>query len=152
MVYYNKELFAKKGVAYPKTFDEMMAAAHKLNDPANGISGFVGRGVKNANVVLWTSFLSAGASIRSARAARCHRRRRRHRRGRVLQEDRPDYGPQGIVRFNWNEAQGLFMQGKAAMWLDGIGFAVPVEDKTRVGSSARSATALPPSAPRRSTR
>src|SRR5689334_22847891 len=57
VVYYNKELFAAKNVAYPKTFPEMIDAAAKLNDPAKGICGFVGRGLKNANVPVWTSFL-----------------------------------------------------------------------------------------------
>src|SRR5882724_5255587 len=57
ILYWNKELFDKKGVALPKTFDELMAAAEKLNDQKNGISGYVGRGLKNANVVLWTNFM-----------------------------------------------------------------------------------------------
>src|SRR5437773_1665724 len=41
------------------------------------------------------------------------------------------YGPQGVAGFNWNESQSLFLQGKAAMWLDGIGFAQPLEDPTK---------------------
>src|SRR5262249_55070010 len=40
-------------------------------------------------------------------------------------------GPPGVAGFNWNEAQSLFLQGKAAMWLDGIGFAQPLEDPTK---------------------
>src|SRR3954447_13218934 len=56
ILYYNKELLAKKGVAVPKTMDEMAAAAEKLNDPANGIYGFTGRGLRNANMTLWTNF------------------------------------------------------------------------------------------------
>ena len=44
ILYYNKEMFAKKNIAVPKTFDEMAAAAEKLNDPANGVYGFTGRG------------------------------------------------------------------------------------------------------------
>ena len=28
-----------------------------LNDPGKGVSGFVGRGLKNANVPVWTSLL-----------------------------------------------------------------------------------------------
>ena len=35
-----------------------MVAAGKLHDPAGGVAGFVGRGVRNANVVLWTQLLS----------------------------------------------------------------------------------------------
>ena len=57
ILYYNKELFEQKGVAYPKTMDEIVTAAEKLNDPAKGIAGFVSRGLKNANVPVWTSWL-----------------------------------------------------------------------------------------------
>src|SRR5260221_14617224 len=56
ILYYNKELFQKKGVAVPKTFDEMVAAAEKLTDAKEGIYGFVGRGLRNANMTLWTNF------------------------------------------------------------------------------------------------
>src|SRR5205814_9068396 len=41
------------------------------------------------------------------------------------------YGQQGVAGYNWNESQSLFLQGKAAMWLDGIGFAQPLEDPTK---------------------
>src|SRR5258708_14494402 len=47
ILYWNKELFAKKGVALPKTFDERTTAAEKLNDPPNGIYGFQGRRLRN---------------------------------------------------------------------------------------------------------
>src|SRR2546423_10780919 len=56
ILYYNKELFQKKGVAVPKTFDEIVAAAEKLTDTKEGIFGFVGRGLRNANMTLWTNF------------------------------------------------------------------------------------------------
>jgi multiple sugar transport system substrate-binding protein len=150
MVYYNKELLAKKGVEFPKTLDEVMAAAAKLNDPAAGISGFVGRGVRNANVVLWTQLLSGwGQETVTGKPLR-------------LITDTPDaiasgeyykkllgsYGPQGIVGFNWNEAQGLFMQGKAAMWVDATGFAAPVEDKTKSRVVGKVGYGLPPSGPK----
>jgi multiple sugar transport system substrate-binding protein len=132
VVYYNKELFGAKGVAFPKTFAQMIDAAAKLNDTGNGVSGFVGRGLKNANVPVWTSFLlgyGGGFIDKSGR----------------LMTDSPEaiesakmyqtllakYGPQGVAGYNWNEAQSLFLQGKAAMWLDGIGFAQPLEDPTK---------------------
>jgi multiple sugar transport system substrate-binding protein len=148
MVYYNKELFAKKGVAFPKTLDEMMVAAEKLTDPAAGVSGFVGRGVRNANVVLWTQLLSGWGQETI--------------KGTKLITDTPDaiasgeyykkllssYGPKGIVGFNWNEAQGLFMQGKAAMWVDATGFAAPVEDKQKSRVVGKVGYGLPPSGPK----
>jgi ABC-type glycerol-3-phosphate transport system substrate-binding protein len=42
-----------------------------------------------------------------------------------------NYAPPGVGGFNWNECQTLFMQGNAAMWYDGVGFAAPLEDPTK---------------------
>ena len=132
MVYYNKELFAAKGVEYPKTMEEIFTAAQKLHDPAKGVAGFVSRGLKNANIPVWTSLL-LGQGIESVSTAG------------TLQTDGPEAvwagelykklnketGPVGAVGFNWNECQTSFMQGRAAMWLDGIGFATPLEDPSK---------------------
>src|SRR5438045_1765333 len=51
--------------------------------------------------------------------------------GKMYQTLLGKYGPPGVAGFNWNESQSLFLQGKAAMWLDGIGFAQPLEDPTK---------------------
>ena len=132
MVYYNKEMFAAKGIEYPKTMDEMVAAAAKLNDPAKGVAGFVSRGLKNANIPVWTSWL-LGQGMETVSPTG------------QLQTDTPEaiwaaeiyakmnkeYAPPGTIGFNWNECQTTFMQGRAAMWLDGIGFATPLEDPTK---------------------
>ena len=42
--------------------------------------------------------------------------------------------PPGVAGFNWTECQSAFLQGKVGMWLDGVGFAPPLEDpdKSRV--------------------
>ncbi|MEO8751647.1 MAG: sugar ABC transporter substrate-binding protein [Casimicrobiaceae bacterium] len=132
VLYYNKELFDAKNVAYPKNFAEIVDAAARLNDPAKGVSGFVARGLKNANVPVWVSFLLGygGGFV--------------DRNGKLL-TDTPEaidgakmyqtlltkYGPPGVAGFNWNESQSLFAQGRAAMWLDGIGFAAPLEDPAK---------------------
>jgi multiple sugar transport system substrate-binding protein len=42
-----------------------------------------------------------------------------------------DCAPVGSVGFNWNECQTTFMQGRAAMWLDGVGFTPPLVDRTK---------------------
>lgn len=134
IVFYNKELLAEKGFnAPPKTFDEMMTMAHALTDPAKGIYGFVGRGLKNANVVLYDSILM-GFDQETVSAD-----------GKKLLTDTPaaieaaawyqkimkECGPPGNIGFNWNECQTTFMQGRAAMWWDGIGFSAPLLDKTK---------------------
>jgi len=132
VVYYNKELFAAKGVAYPKTFAEMIDAASKLNDPGKGISGFVGRGLKNANVPVWTSFLLGyGGGFTDAKGKLITDSAEAIESAKMYQTLLAKYGPQGVSGYNWNESQTLFLQGKAAMWLDGIGFAQPLEDPTK---------------------
>ena len=132
VVYYNKELFAAKGVAYPKTFAEMIDAAAKLNDPGKGVAGFVGRGLKNANVPVWSSFLLGyGGAFIDAKGKLLTDSAEAIEAAKMYQTLLAKSGPPGVAGFNWNEAQTLFLQGKAAMWLDGIGFAQPLEDPTK---------------------
>jgi multiple sugar transport system substrate-binding protein len=130
LVYYNKQIFADRGVTFPKTFDEMLDTARKINDPKNGTYGFVARGLKNANVPVWTSLL-LGQDQETVTPD-----------GKTLLTDTPaaiwagemykslmrDAAPPGVVGFNWNECQTSFMLGKVGMWLDGIGFAPPLLD------------------------
>jgi multiple sugar transport system substrate-binding protein len=132
VVYYNKELFDAKGVAFPKTFAEMVDAAAKLHDPGKGNAGFVARGLKNANVPVWTSFLLGyGGGFIDSKGKLTTDTTEAIEAAKMYQTLLAKYGPQGVAGFNWNEAQSLFLQGKAAMWLDGIGFAQPLEDPTK---------------------
>ena len=134
ILYCNKDLFAAKGVPLPTTIDEIIGAAAALNDPAKGIAGFTSRGLKNANVPVWTTLLlgqdtssyvngklntTGDAAVWAAT---------------VYQTLNKNYAPQGTVGFNWYECQATFAQGRAAMWLDGCDFATPLEDpkKSRV--------------------
>ena len=54
ILYWNKEIFAAKGVAYPDTHAALLTAAKALNDPGHRIAGMVARGMKNA-CLLYTS-------------------------------------------------------------------------------------------------
>lgn len=133
MIYWNKELFAAKGLAFPKTFEEIVMAAEKLTDKSTGQYGWVSRGLKNANVPVWTSFMlghdmdpvnpktiQLQTTTPEAIAA-----------GEYYKKLNKDFAPPGTVGFNWNESQTSFSQGKIGMWLDGIGFAPPLEDPTK---------------------
>ncbi|MEO6270988.1 MAG: sugar ABC transporter substrate-binding protein [Lautropia sp.] len=132
VLYYNKELFDAKNVAYPKSFAEIVDAAAKLNDPAKGISGFVARGLKNANLPVWSSFfLGNGGTFIDPNGRLMTETAEAISAARMYQTLLAKSGPPGVAGFNWNESQSVFAQGKAAMWLDGIGFAQPLEDATK---------------------
>jgi len=134
ILFYNKELLAAKGYsAPPKTFDEMMTMAQALTDPSKQIYGFVGRGLKNANVVLYDNILLGwdqetvtpdGKKLLTDTPAAIEA-------GQWYQKIMRECGPPGNIGFNWNECQTTFMQGRAAMWWDGIGFSAPLLDKTK---------------------
>jgi len=134
ILFYNKELLGQKGFGGPPTtYDELMTMAHALTDPSKQLYGFVGRGVKNANVVLYDNIL-LGWDQETVTPD-----------GRRLLTDTPaaveaaiwyqkimkECGPPGNIGFNWNECQTTFLQGRAAMWWDGIGFSAPLLDKAK---------------------
>ena len=139
IVMFNKDLFQKKGVAVPTNFPQLMEAAAKLHDPANGVCGFVARGLKNANTPIWTSFMLGYAMDAVDRSGR-------------LNTDTPeaiaaaemyqklvrDHGPVGVAGFNWYECQALYMQGKAAIWIDtsSVGAVTADPAKSKIASAA----------------
>lgn len=132
ILYYNKELFDQKGVTYPKSMDEIFTAAQKLTDASKGVYGFVSRGLKNANVPVWTSWLlGQGAETVSADGKLLTDAPEAIWAAELYKKLNREVAPPGTVGFNWNECQTTFSQGRAAMWLDGIGFATPLEDATK---------------------
>ena len=53
LLVYRKDLLEKAGVKPPTTLDEFVAAAKKLNDPANGIYGVALRGQRGSGANVW---------------------------------------------------------------------------------------------------
>lgn len=132
IIYWNKELFAKKGLEYPTTFEELVTAAEALTDPAEGTYGFVARGLRNANVPVWSSFLLGygGAFLDGEGALRTDSPEAVEA-AKLYQRLLTKAAPPGVAGFNWSECQSAFLQGKVGMWLDGVGFAPPLEDPTK---------------------
>jgi len=133
MLYWNKELFAAKNVQYPRTIDEMVTAAQRLHDPANNVVGVVARGLRNANVPVWTQILLGydQETVTGTPPRLITETPEAIAAAEIYKKLLKDYGPQGVSGYNWNESQALFVQGRAAMWIDGVGFAPPVEDRQR---------------------
>ena len=149
ILYYNKELFAARNIAIPTTWDEMYEAARRLADPSRQVFGHVGRGLKNANVVLWSSYLLGTRQRDMINAERqlITDTEEAIWAGRQYQRFLTDVSPPGSIGFNWNECQTTFMQGRAAMWIDGIGFAAPLEDPQRSRVAGKVGYALVPRGP-----
>ncbi|MGH7152527.1 MAG: extracellular solute-binding protein, partial [Acetobacteraceae bacterium] len=150
IVYWNKQIFKDAGLNFPATMDEMLDTARKLTDKKKGISGFVGRGLKNANVPVWTSFL-LGEDQATVDPT-----------GTKLLTDTPEAiwaatlyqnlmretAPNGSIGFNWYECQTSFSQGRSAMWLDGIGFSAPLIDPTKSKVVDKVGFSPPPKGPK----
>lgn len=132
MMYWNKALFEAGGVEYPENFDAMLEAAAALHDPDNNVVGYLARGLKNANVPVWTHLMQGWGvdpiapdgtfNTESPEAIEA---------ATLYQSLLKDYSAAGASGFNWNECQSAFALGQAAMWQDGIGFATPLEDPTK---------------------
>jgi len=129
ILYYNKELFQKKGVELPKTLEEMAIAAEKLTDPKEGVYGFVGRGLRNANMAMWTNFyLNYGGEFLDAKGNILSDGPEAIEATKLYQRLLTKSAPPGVAGFNWMESMASFTQGRAAMWIDADGWAPPLED------------------------
>src|SRR6201994_511350 len=129
ILYYNKELFQKKGVEVPKTLDEMVVAAEKLTDPKEGIFGFVGRGLRNANMAMWSNFyLNYGGEFLDAKGNILTDGPEAIEATKLYQRLLTKTSPPGVAGFNWMESMASFTQGRSAMWIDADGWAPPLED------------------------
>ncbi|MEQ1614897.1 MAG: sugar ABC transporter substrate-binding protein [Hyphomicrobiaceae bacterium] len=148
ILYYNKEIFEKNKVQVPKTLDEMNELAVKLTDEKAGIHGYVGRGLKNANMTLWTNyFLNYGGEFLDTKgniltdgpeaieATKCYVRSNKS-------------SPPGVAGFNWMEALASFAQGRAAMWVDGVGWAPGVENPNSSRIVGKVGYAMVPAGPK----
>jgi multiple sugar transport system substrate-binding protein len=150
ILFYNKELLAAKNLAVPTNWVELIDVARKVADPSKGIYGFVGRGLKNANVVLYDQALLGWdqETITPDKKKLLTDTEAAIEAGKVYQTLIKDLSPPGAVGFNWNECQTTFSQGRAAMWVDGIGFSAPLVDKTKSKVAEVVGFAPPPGGPK----
>ncbi|WP_062223781.1 ABC transporter substrate-binding protein [Aureimonas sp. D3] len=129
IVYWNKELFGAKNIAFPETFEAMLEAAKALTDKSAGTSGFVARGMKNANTPVWTSLmLGFGQQAIGPDGKILADDEKGVEAAKLYQNLMTQCAPRGVTGFNWAECQSAFLQGKVGMWFDGCGFAAPLEN------------------------
>ncbi len=149
ILYYNKELFAKKGVSVPKTLDEMITTAEKLTDEKEGIYGYVGRGLRNANMTLWSNFyLNYGGEFLDAKGNILTDGPEAIEATKFYQRSMRNVAPPGVSGFNWMESLAAFAQGRAAMWIDGVGWAPGVENPNSSRVVGKVGYAMVPAGPK----
>lgn len=129
VLYYRKDLLEKEGIAVPKTFVELEAAAAKLTK--DGVAGLASRGKGAAAVTQMSSYvynyggeyISNGQAVfdspQAIEAIRYY--------GRLL----GTYGPQGVTSMSWENIMPVFQAGKVAMWTDASVFYGQVVDPTK---------------------
>jgi multiple sugar transport system substrate-binding protein len=122
---YRKDLFREYGVSVPRTLDELEAAARFLHRKPMGLAGapgvgLVSRGQGPAATSLYAAFLHAlgGTWVDGDRRPTINMPQglaALERLGRLLST----YAPPNVWEFGWQEASELFLDGRAAMYIEG---------------------------------
>jgi multiple sugar transport system substrate-binding protein len=146
VLFYRKDIFAQKGLTPPKTLAELEQVAQKLHAPPDTY-GIVLRGLKNANATQYPSILfpMGGTYIKDGKAVLDTKEgiAAMDLYTRLLRQ----YGPPGVVNFNWYEASAAFFQGQVAMYMDGVNFASQFEDAAKSKVVGKVGYTLLPSGP-----
>ncbi len=122
-IYYNQDLFAANGIAVPTTWEELMAAAKKLQDA--GVTPFA-NGTKDEwdiNEVVLMSIIPNEIGGRDGRIAyltgkSCFNDAKIVDSFQRIKDLTP-YLPNGFTATSYSDSTQLFTQGKAAMLFDG---------------------------------
>jgi len=129
VLYYRKDLLQQAGLKVPTTFDELEAAAQKLN--SENVAGFASRGKGAAAVTQASSYiynyggqyLDKGTAVFNSKPAIDAIRYY----GKLL----GNYGPKGVTSMSWENIMPLFQAGKVAMWTDASVFYGQVVDQAK---------------------
>jgi multiple sugar transport system substrate-binding protein len=130
VMYYRRRICLRKQVLqFPATFEELEAAAQKLNSA--DVAGFAARGKGAAAVTQLSTYiynyggryLDQGKAVFGSKEAvdaiRFY--------GKLL----ASYGPQGITSMSWENIMPLFQAGKVAMWTDASVFYGQIVDPSK---------------------
>ena len=129
VLYYRKDLLQQAGLKVPTNFDELEAAAQKLN--SENVAGFASRGKGAAAVTQASSYiynyggqyLDKGTAVFNSKPAIDGVRYY----GKLL----GNYGPKGVTSMSWENIMPLFQAGKVAMWTDASVFYGQIVDQSK---------------------
>ncbi|MDR1732433.1 MAG: sugar ABC transporter substrate-binding protein [Synergistaceae bacterium] len=150
VVYYRRDLLEAKGLAVPKTLDDLYAAAEKLTDKDKEIYGIVIRGQRSPAITQFSSFLfSYGGDFfdpatRKATVNTPEALSAIGMYGSLLR----NFGPEGALNMSWPQAAAIFAQGKAAFWLDASSLFSNVLDPAKSTVADKTGVAVFPAGPK----
>jgi multiple sugar transport system substrate-binding protein len=129
---YRKDLLEAKGIKPPTDHTELDAAIKAVHDPSKSIYGWCARGLKNANMTQFPcQFFNFGGKYMDANGkATLNSPEGEAALAWYAGRDK-DFGPPGVVNFNWYEVTAAFMQGQVAFLEDGINFFQQFEDESK---------------------
>ena len=148
LMVYRRDVFERAGLKPPETFDELLAAAPRLQ--GGDVKAYLGRGLGGFHWI-WPNFLFAYggrwfadpprdmtpllASPEAVRAADVMCRLMR------------EYGPAGAQSFNEAQASTVMMEGRAAVYIDALAWVGLAADPAKSKVRDRVGFALPPGGP-----
>jgi raffinose/stachyose/melibiose transport system substrate-binding protein len=122
-VWYNKKIFASNGIAVPKTYNELVAAAAKLD--AAGVQPFAASGMQGwpltrlvSNLIFGQLGGNAMLDIKSGKAKLTNTAYVAAAQ-KVADLGAKGYFGKGVASLDYGPAEDLFLQGKAAMFYMG---------------------------------
>ena len=133
-IFYRKDLFAKAGIAVPTTWDELLAASKKLNDPSKGIVGIAVPGKQGSfdtDQFYMTLVLQAGGGIADASGKPTFNTAQQLQ---ALQFEKELVGccaSKGTPSWTFTEVLKQFEQGKAAMAFGGGWYVADIEKNAK---------------------
>ena len=150
---YRKDVFQQYQVSVPRTLDELEATARFLHHKPMGPGGAPGVGIvsrgKGASVTsVYAAYLHAMGGTWLDRAHRPtingpQSLQALERLGRLLNR----YAPPNISEFDWQEASSLFMNGRAAMYIEGSSIFPLIEQSSQSRVAEKVGYAVFPAGP-----
>lgn len=146
---YRKDLFEQKGLKVPATWDEMLAAARALHDPAKQQYGIAITGSSDIQTSLYLllSMWSHGAELIDEKGRGAANTPAGRKGGEVFLE-MLKLGPPNVRSYTFADVNKAIQVGQAAMAIQWASGAKPMEDKTRSSVAGKLGYAVVPKAVR----
>jgi multiple sugar transport system substrate-binding protein len=148
LMVYRKDVLDKASVRVPETFDELLAAAPRLQ--SNDVKAYLGRGLGGFHWI-WPNFLLAYGGRFFADPPRdmtpVLASREAIKAAEVMGKLMREFGPPGAASFTEAQASTVMMEGRAAAYIDALAWVGLAADPAKSKVKDRVGYALPPGGP-----